>query len=94
MSPSNCNNTQKKKNMPLAYALNLLSQFEPIPVHIFNEDGLYSEKFNQNYRDEKNVFKTDISFRQKIISIVKKRGNDNKSRKNLFFMVACNVLMV
>ena len=74
MSPSNCNNTQEKKNMPLAYALNLLSQFEPIPVHIFNEDGLYSEKFNQNYRDEKNVFKTDISFRQKIISIVKEKG--------------------
>ncbi len=64
---------QEKKEIPLAYALNLLSQFEPIPVHIFTEDGHYSEKFNQDYRDDENVFKTDLNFRQEIISMVKKK---------------------
>lgn len=61
--------------LPLAYALGLLSQFVPIPVHIFDKDGHYYDKFNDdNGDDNNNVLKTDLKFRHEIIEHIKAQG--------------------
>lgn len=59
--------------LPLSYALSLLSQFLPVPVHVFDRDGHYFNKFNDDYGDDSNVLKTDPEFRREIIATVNER---------------------
>ena len=63
-------NLKAGQPLPLSYALSLLSQFIPLPVHIFDKNGHYYDKFNDDYSDDSNVLKTDHEFRLEIIKII------------------------
>ncbi len=60
--------------LPLSYALSLLSQFLPVPTHIFKADNHYFEKFDSGGGDDWNVLKTDFEFRREILETVRREG--------------------
>lgn len=75
MFPSNVDNDRQAVDpLPLSYALSLLSQFLPVPVHVFDKNGHYYDKFNDDDDEDNNVFKTDHDFRLKTIAIIKEQG--------------------
>lgn len=59
--------------LPLSYALSLLLNLTPMPVHVFKHDYHYLEKFDGGERDSWNVLKTDFPFRKNIIDRIKEQ---------------------
>ena len=61
------------KVLPVAYALSLLSQLFPIPLHVFDSNGHYLKKLDNGDDDNWNVLYTDIAYRKSLIAEVKEQ---------------------
>lgn len=59
------------KVLPINYALSLLAQLQPIPLHVFDGDGHYLKKLDNDSEDNWNVLKTDKEYRQQLIETIK-----------------------
>lgn len=59
------------KVLPINYALSLLTQLQPIPLHVFDGNGHYLKKLDNDNDDNWNVLKTDKEYRQKLIDTIK-----------------------
>lgn len=55
------------KSMPISYALSLLTHLLPVPIHVFDKDGNYLEKFDTGRDDNWNVLQTDENYRKTLI---------------------------
>lgn len=56
------------KLLPITYALSLLSQLLPIPLHVFDGDGHYLKKLDNDADDNWNVLQTDLVYRKSLIA--------------------------
>lgn len=60
--------------LPLNYALSLLSQLLPVPVHIFRADNHYYQYImGENDSDDWNVLKTDLKLRTQMLQEVRRK---------------------
>lgn len=59
------------KVLPINYALSLLAQLQPIPLHVFDGNGHYLKKLDNDNDDNWNVLKTDKEYRQQLIDTIK-----------------------
>src|SRR5574344_459781 len=96
MTTAKSNDNKTKTNsimsLPLSYVLSLLSQFFPMPVHIFKSDNHYLEKFNIDSDDDLNVLKTDFALREKVLKLIRNRkvGLVTDEKPFVFGGVVCN----
>ena len=61
------------KVLPIAYALSLLAQLLPIPLHVFDSNGHYLKRLDQGDDDNWNVLHTDKAYRKELITAVKEQ---------------------
>lgn len=61
------------KVLPITYALSLLSQLLPIPLHVFDSDGHYLKRFDSGAEETWNVLQTDIEYRKQLIAEVQEK---------------------
>ena len=63
-----------KNILPLSYALSLISQLLPIPVHVFTDEDKYLDKFNiEDKGDNSNIFETDLDLRKEYLKEIRSK---------------------